>query len=84
MPFDCDTTIQWIVNQKIEYMSQKQLRQIQLALLQTNNTNGEHYNNGNASKFLGERLIFLNIMKILKRMEMMYKIFYYIFIIKLI
>ena len=49
--FDCNTKIHWIVNQKVEYMSQKQLRQIQLAIMNRKDASGNSlpsYQNGNS------------------------------------
>ena len=51
-PFDCNVMTEWIVNQDVEYMSQKQLRQIQLARLNRKDASGSKstdiYQNGNA------------------------------------
>ena len=48
-PYDCCEKINWIVMKKVEYMSQEQLRQIQLAMMQLETS----LINGNARKTQG-------------------------------
>ena len=43
-PYDCSETVSWVVMKKVEYMSEKQLRQIQLAMMKEYN----YIVNGNA------------------------------------
>ena len=79
-PFDCNVMTEWIVNQDVEYMNQKQLRQIQLARLNRKDASGSKstdiYQNGNA-RIVNDRIVEkLNIMRILKKTVIMYKIFF--------
>ena len=55
-PFDCDQPMTWLVNKKVEYLSEKQMRTIQIAMMDfyyDNTKNAityHHYPNGNSKK----------------------------------
>ena len=53
-PFDCGKPMTWLVNKKVEYLSEKQMRQIQIAMMDFDFDDTEkfityrHYPNGNS------------------------------------
>ena len=54
-PFDCDKHMTWLVNKKVEYLSEKQMRRIQIAMMDfyidkkdNNKIKYQHYPNGNS------------------------------------
>ena len=51
-PFDCGEHMTWLVNKKVEYLSEKQMRQIQIAMMDfyidKNSITYHHYPNGNS------------------------------------
>ena len=51
-PFDCEQPMTWLVNKKVEYLSEKQMRQIQIAMMDfyidKNSITYHHYPNGNS------------------------------------
>ena len=53
-PFDCGKPMTWLVNKKVEYLSEKQMRQIQIAMMDfyydsdKNSITYHHYPNGNS------------------------------------
>ena len=53
-PFDCGEHMTWLVNKKVEYLSEKQMRQIQIAMMDfyydsdNNSITYRHYPNGNS------------------------------------
>ena len=51
-PFDCAQPMTWLVNKKVEYLSEKQMRQIQIAMMDfyidNNSITYRHYPNGNS------------------------------------
>ena len=53
-PFDCNVDMTWLVNKKVEYLSEKQMRGIQIAMMDfeitPNGVKYNHYPNGNSRK----------------------------------
>ena len=52
-PFDCATPMTWLVNKKVEYLSEKQFRRIHIAMMdykKSGTVNYNHYPNGNSRK----------------------------------
>ena len=53
-PFDCSKNMRWLINKKVEYLSEKQMRRIQIAMMEfkvdtnDNQIKYQHYPNGNS------------------------------------